>query len=89
MCDILKSNIDLSSKNFWYNIGVTIQKRVKGIVQVLFCENENSIIIKIFFEKINYNVSFKFHLNCLYERTTVLNNICDGLRYDIYEKVFK
>lgn len=89
MYNILKSNIDIRAKNFWYDIGMTIQKRVKGIVQVLYCENDNSIIIKIFFKKINYNVSFKFYLNCLYERINVLNNICDELRYDIYEKMFK
>mgnify|MGYP007115350770 CR=1 FL=1 len=89
MIDILKSNLNTYEINFWYDIGATIQKRVNGIVRVLYCEIDNSIIIKISFNQINYNVATKFYAHELHERTSVLNKICDAIRFNIYDIIFK
>ena len=91
MIDILKCQDELSitTINFWYRIGTQIQQRVKGSVQVLFNKIDNSIVIKIFFDKINYSISTDFPLWKQFEERDVINMILDGIKYNIYEKIFK
>lgn len=91
MNDILKCQDELNFKtiNFWYRIGNQIQQRVKGSVQVLFNKIDNSIVIKIFFDKINYSISTDFPLWKQFEERDVINMILDGIKYNIYEKIFK
>lgn len=91
MIDILKCQDELSitTINFWYRIGTQIQQRVKGIVQVLFNKIDNSIVIKIFFEKFNYSICNAFPLWKQLEERDVINMILNCIRYNIYEEVFK
>lgn len=89
MIDILKSELPINEKNFWYNIGVVLQKRIKGIIQILFNDIENSIVVKIYIEKFNYSVCMQFPRWKLFEQTELLNQILNAVRYSIYEEVFK
>ncbi len=91
MIDILKCQDELSitTINFWYRIGTQIQQRVKGIVQVLFNKIDNSIVIKIFFEKFNYSICNAFPLWKQFEERDVVNMILNCIRYNIYEEIFK
>ena len=56
MIDILKSELPINEKNFWYEIGVLLTKRIKGVTQILFNDIENSIVVKIFIERFNYSI---------------------------------
>ena len=89
MIDILKSELPINEKNFWYNIGAVLQKRIKGIIQILFNDIENSIVVKIVIEKFNYTVCMQFPRWKLFEQTELLNQILNDVRYNIYEEVFK
>ena len=89
MLDILKSELPIREKNFWYEIGVRLTKRINGVVQILFNDMENSIIVKIFIEKFNYNISISFNHWKFIEQYELLNNILDFVRCSIYEEVFK
>ena len=59
MLDILKSDLPLEYQNFWYDMGVKVQKHINGVVQVLF-DTTNTQIIKVFIEKFNYGIYFSF-----------------------------
>ena len=85
MFDILKSNLPLEYKNFWYNIGVKVQKYINGVVQVLVFGQD--INIKIFIEKFNYGINFSFPYNLKEEE--ILQHILNGIQLKIYEEVFK
>ena len=89
MEDILKSNLPLNEKNFWYSVGAKIQSRVKGIVQVFYDNIENTIIIRTFFEKFNYTISNSFPCWLLIEETNVINQILDSIRFSVYKEIFK
>ena len=89
MLDILKSELPIQEKNFWYEIGVILTKRINGVVQILFNDMKNSIIVKIFIEKFNYNISISFNRWEFIEQNKLLNNILDFVRCSIYEEVFK
>ena len=89
MLDILKSKLPIREKNFWYEIGVVLTKQIKGVVQILFNDMENSIIVKIFIEKFNYNIAISFNRWEFIEQNELLNNILDFVRCSIYEEVFK
>lgn len=85
MIDILKSDLEIKYKNFWYDIGVKLQKQIKGIVQILVLGNE--VFVKIFIEKFNYQTvySYDYRLN----DNDILQHILNGLQYNIYKEVFK
>lgn len=85
MLDILKSNLPLEYQNFWYDIGVKVQKHINGVVQVLVFGND--INIKIFIEKFNYGIYFSFPYNLKEEG--ILQHILNGVQLKIYEEVFK
>lgn len=89
MIDILDSELPINEKNFWYKIGVILTKRIKGVTQILFNDIENSIVVKIFIERFNYSICMSFPCWKLFERTEVLNQILNFVRYNIYEEVFK
>lgn len=89
MIDILKSKLPIQEKNFWYEIGVVLTKQINGVVQILFNDIENSIIVKIFIEKFNYNIAISFNRWEFIEQYELLNNILDFVRHSIYEEVFK
>lgn len=89
MIDILKSELPINEKNFWYDIGVELTNRINGVVQILFNDMENSIIVKIFIEKFNYSINMSFKRWEFIEQYELLNNILDFVRYSIYEQVFK
>lgn len=88
MIDILEANISENTKRFWDNIGIILSKRIKGIIDILYNEIENSIKVKISIEKFNYTISMQFPCWKLYEQTELLNNILNVVRYNIYEEVF-
>lgn len=87
--DILKSNLSVNEKNFWYDAGVQIQQSVKGIVQVFYNEIEDMIVFRIFFEKFNYSISNSFSRWQLIDKIDVTNQILTTIRYSIYEEIFK
>lgn len=89
MLDILESELPIQEKNFWYEIGDILTKRINGVVQILFNDNNNSIIVKIFIEKFNYNISITLNSWKFIEQYELLNNILDFVRYSIYKEVFK
>lgn len=89
MIDILKTELPIKEKNFWYDIGVVLTKRIKGIIQILYNDFENSIVVKIIIEKFNYSICMQFPRWKLFEQTEVLNQILNAVRYNIYEEVFK
>ena len=89
MEDILKSNLPANEKDFWYSVGAKIQSRVKGIVQVFYNKIDNSIVIKIFFEKFNYSIASSFARWKFFEETEVINQILNSVRYNVYEEIFK
>lgn len=66
-----------------------INKTNKWVVQILFNDMKNSIIVKIFIEKFNYNISISFNRWEFIEQNELLNNILDFVRCSIYEEVFK
>ena len=88
MIDILKSELPINEKNFWYDIGVELTHRINGVVQILFNDMENSIIVKIFIEKFNYSINMSFNRWEFIDKYE-LNNILDFVRDSIYEQVFK
>ena len=89
MEDILKAEIPINEKNFWYGAGAKIQKRVKGIVQVFYNKNDNLIVIKIFFEKFNYSINSVFPRWQLIDETNVINKVLNAVRFNIYEEIFE
>ena len=89
MEDILKSKLSATAKSFWYGVGVKIQKRVKGVVQVLYNEITNSIVIKIFFEKFNYIINTEFPCSKLLEESFVVNSVLNSVRFNIVEELFE
>lgn len=89
MIDILKSELPINEKNFWYEIGVILTKQIKGVIQILFNDIENSIVVKIFIERFNYSIYMSFPRWKLFEQTELLNQILNAVRYNIYEEVFK
>ena len=87
MIDILKSELPINGKNFWYDIGVELTHRINGVVQILFNDMENSIIVKIFIEKFNYSINMSFNRWEFIDKYELLNNILDFVRDSIYEQV--
>lgn len=87
--DILKSNLSVNEKNFWYDAGVQIQQSVKGIVQVFYNEIEDMIVFRIIFEKFNYTISNSFSRWKLIDKIDVINQILGKIRYSIYKEIFK
>lgn len=87
MLSILKSNLPLEYQNFWYDIGVKVQKHIKGVVQVLFDSTNRQIIIKVFIEKFNYGIYFSFPYRLTDKE--ILQHILNGIELKLYEEVFK
>lgn len=87
MLDILKSDLPLEYQNFWYDMGVKVQKYINGVVQVLFDTTLNQVIIKIFIEKFNFGVCFTFPYNLTDKE--ILQHILNGIQLKVYEEVFK
>ena len=87
MLDILKSNLPLEYQNFWYDMGVEVQKHINGVVQVLFDTNNTQIIIKVFIEKFNYGIYFSFPYRLTDKE--ILQHILNGIQLKVYEEVFK
>ena len=85
MLDILKSDLPLEYQNFWYDMGVKVQKHINGVVQVLVFEKD--INIKIFIEKFNYGIYFSFPYRLTDKE--ILQHILDGIQLKVYEEVFK
>lgn len=86
MKEILKSDLPLKYQNFWYNIGVEVQKQINGVVQV-FVTPTGLIEIKVFIEKFNYGIHFSFQYKVIYE--DVLQDILDDIKNKVYKEVFK
>lgn len=87
MLDILKSDLPLEYQNFWYDMGVKVQKHINGVVQVLFDTTSSQIIIKIFIEKFNFGVYFSFPY--ILKDKEILQHILNGIQLKVYEEVFK
>lgn len=87
MLDILKSDLPLEYQNFWYDMGVKVQKHINGVVQVLFDTTSNQIIIKIFIEKFNFGIYFSFPYRLTDKE--ILQHILNGIQLKVYEEVFK
>jgi hypothetical protein len=87
MLDILKSDLPLEYQNFWYDMGVKVQKYINGVVQVLFDITNTQIIIKIFIEKFNYGMYFTFPYRLTDKE--ILQHILNGIQLKVYEEVFK
>ena len=87
MLDILKSDLPLEYQNFWYDMGVKVQKYINGVVQVLFDTTSTQIIIKIFIEKFNFGVYFSFPYRLTDKE--ILQHILNGIQLKVYEEVFK
>lgn len=88
MIDILKSNLPLEYQNFWYEMGVKVQKHINGVVQVLFDTTNTQIIIKVFIEKFNFGMYFTFFTYRLTDKE-ILQHILNGIQLKVYEEVFK
>lgn len=89
MIDILKSDLSLHEKIFWYDIGVSLSKRIKGVIQLLFNELENSIVIKIFIERFNYTISMSFNRYTLFEHSLLLDKIIKFINYSIEHEIYR
>lgn len=88
MLDILKSDLPLEYQNFWYEMGVKVQKHINGVVQVLFdSTNRQIIIIKVFIEKFNFGIYFTFPYRLTDKE--ILQHILNGIQLKVYEEVFK
>ena len=87
MLDILKSDLPLEYQNFWYDMGVKVQKHINGVVQVLFDTTNTQIIIKVFIEKFNYGIYFSFSYRLTDKE--ILQHILNGIQLKVYEEVFK
>ena len=87
MLDILKSDLPLEYQNFWYDMGVKVQKHINGVVQVLFDTTSSQIIIKIFIEKFYFGLYFSFPYNL--KDKEILQHILNGIQLKVYEEVFK
>ena len=85
MLDILKSDLPLKYQNFWYDMGVKVQKHINGVVQVLF--DTNTQIIKVFIEKFNFGIYFSFPYRLTDKE--ILQHILNGIQLKVYEEVFK
>lgn len=87
MLDILKSDLPLEYQNFWYDMGVKVQKHINGVVQVLFDSTNTQIIIKVFIEKFNFGIYFSFPYRLTDKE--ILQHILNGIELKVYEEVFK
>ena len=87
MLDILKSDLPLKYQNFWYDMGVKVQKHINGVVQVLFDSTNTQIIIKVFIEKFNFGIYFSFPYRLTDKE--ILQHILKGIQLKVYEEVFK
>ena len=86
MKEILKSDLPLKYQNFWYNIGVEVQKQINGVVQV-FVTPTGLIEIKVFIEKFNYGMYFSFPYELTVDK--ILQEILSEVESKIYKEVFK
>lgn len=86
MLDILKSDLPLEYQNFWYDIGVKVQKYINGVVQVLFDSTTTQIIVKVFIEKFNFGVYYSFPYRLTDKE--ILQHILNGIQLKVYEEVF-
>ncbi len=87
MLDILGSDLPIEYKNFWYDMGVKVQKHINGVVEVLFDSTSYNIIIKIFIEKFNFGIYFSFPFRMTDDG--ILQHILNGIQLKVYEEVFK
>ena len=87
MLDILKSDLPLEYQNFWYDMGVKVQKHINGVVQVLFDSTNTQIIVKVFIEKFNFGIYFSFPYRLTDKE--ILQHILNGIQLKVYEEVFK
>ena len=87
MLDILKSNLPIEYQNFWYEMGVKVQKHINGVVQVLFDSISTQIIIKVFIEKFNFGIYFSFPYTLTDKE--IFQRILNGIQLKVYEEVFK
>lgn len=87
MLDILKSDLPLKYQNFWYDMGVKVQKYINGVVQVLFDSTSTEIIIKVLIEKFNFGIYFSFPFRLTDKE--ILQHILNGIQLKVYEEVFK
>ena len=87
MLDILKSDLPLEYQNFWYEMGVKVQKHINGVVQVLFDSTNTQIIIKVFIEKFNFGIYFTFPYRLTDKE--ILQHILNGIQLKVYKEVFK
>lgn len=87
MLDILKSDLPVEYQDFWYDMGVKVQKNINGVVQILFDSTISKIIIKIFIEKFNFVVYFTFPYYL--KDKEILQYILNGIELKLYEEVFK
>lgn len=87
MLDILKSDLPLEYQNFWYDMGVKVQKHINGVVQVLFDSTNTHIIVKVFIEKFNFVIYFSFPYRLTDKE--ILQHILNGIQLKVYEEVFK
>lgn len=87
MLDILKSDLPLEYQNFWYDMGVKVQKHINGVVQVLFDSTSTQIIVKVFIEKFNFGIYFSFPYRLTDKE--ILQHILNGIQLKVYEEVFK
>lgn len=86
MLDILKSDLPLEYQNFWYDMGVKVQKYINGVVKV-FVTPTGLILIKVFIEKFNFGIYFSFPYDL--KDKEILQHILNGIQLKVYEEVFK
>lgn len=86
--DILNSDLRINEKNFWYDIGVMLTKRIKGVIKILYNKTQNRIEVKIFHERFNYIICMQFPCWELYEKSEVLEQIFNYVKNRTYDEFF-
>ena len=86
--DILNSDLRINEKNFWYDIGVMLTKRIKGVIKILYNKTQNKIEVKIFHERFNYIICMQFPCWELYEKSEVLEQIFNYVKNRTYDEFF-
>lgn len=89
MIDIFESEISDNNKLFWRSICDELTKQINGEIQILYNDFNDSIIVKVIIERFNYTICMTFPRGKEFERSKLLNQILQYVRYNIYEVVFK
>lgn len=87
MVEIDEANLRNEIVLFWYDIKSSLERHIKGKIEMLYDTNSHCIYIKI--ELINFNQNFRFSFPSIMEdKIDLINHILNEIQYEMYKLTF-